>query len=79
MAKLHDLLKIQYKKILRDRTGSVGVLWRNFVRTVNEDLWLEEKKRKQLEETAQFNALEVAKRNSHIRAIFETFPDIFLW
>lgn len=77
MAKLHDLLKIQYKKILRDRTGSVGVLWRNFVRTVNEDLWLEEKKRKQLEETAQFNALEVAKRNSHIRAIFETFPDIF--
>ena len=77
MAKLHDLLKIQYKKILRDRTGSVGVLWRNFVRTVNEDLWQEEKKRKQLEETAQFNALEVAKRNSHIRAIFETFPDIF--
>ncbi len=78
MAKLHDLLKNQYKKFIRGRTGTVGVLWRNFVRTVNEDLWQEEKKRSQLEQAAQFNALEIAKRNSHIRTIFETFPDIFL-
>jgi PAS domain-containing protein len=78
VAKLHDLLKNQYKKFIRGRTGTVGVLWRNFVRTVNEDLWQEEKKRSQLEQAAQFNALEIAKRNSHIRTIFETFPDIFL-
>jgi diguanylate cyclase (GGDEF)-like protein/PAS domain S-box-containing protein len=77
VAKLHDILKNQYKKFLRDRTGTVGVLWRNFVRTVNEDLWLEEKKRLRLEQAAQFNEREIAKRNSHIRAIFETFPDIF--
>lgn len=78
MAKLHDLLKNQYKKFLGKRPGSVGVLWRNFVRTVNTDLWQEEEKRTLLEQTAHENALEIAKRNSHIRAIFETFPDIFI-
>ena len=77
MAKLHDRLKLQYKKLLRERTGTVGVLWRNFVRTVNEALWQEESKREELERNAQLSAQEIAKRNSHIRAIFETFPDIF--
>ncbi len=77
MAKLHDLLKLQYKKLLRERTGTVGVLWRNFVRTVNEALWQEESQREELERKAQLSAQEIAKRNSHIRAIFETFPDIF--
>jgi diguanylate cyclase (GGDEF)-like protein/PAS domain S-box-containing protein len=75
--KLHNLLKLQYKKLLRDRTGTVGVLWRNFVKTVNEALWQEEGKREDLERTVDFNAREVVKRTSHLRAIFETFPDIF--
>ena len=77
MAKLHDLLKTQYKKFLRERPGQVGVLWRNFVRKVNADLWQVEKKRAQMEQQALQNTLEISKRNAHIRAIFETFPDIF--
>lgn len=77
MAKLHSLLKDQHKRLLHERKGTVGVLWRKFVRTVNEALWQQEKNRARLERNADFHTREMAKRSSHIQTIFETFPDIF--
>lgn len=77
MAKVHDLIKRQYKKLFKDRKGPVGVLWRRLVRSMNESLWQEERNRKLLERTADLNSHEITKRNAQIRAIFETFPDIF--
>jgi diguanylate cyclase (GGDEF)-like protein/PAS domain S-box-containing protein len=77
VAKLHSLLKDQHKRLLHERKGTVGVLWRKFVRTVNEALWQQEKNRARLERNADFHTREMAKRSSHIQTIFETFPDIF--
>lgn len=77
MAKVHDLIKSQYKKLFKNRQGPVGVLWRRLVRSMNESLLQEDRNRKLLERTADLNSHEITKRNAQIRAIFETFPDIF--
>jgi diguanylate cyclase (GGDEF)-like protein/PAS domain S-box-containing protein len=77
VAKLHKVLKSQHKRLLQERNGTAGVLWRKFVRTVNDALWEQEKNQNRLERNADYHTREIAKRSSHIQTIFETFPDVF--
>ncbi|MBP9128260.1 MAG: PAS domain-containing protein, partial [Elusimicrobia bacterium] len=78
MVKLHDRLKAQYRTLFRGPTGAMNLLFRRWVRTVNDALWKDEEVHRSLQDTLHANALQMARTASHLRAVFEAFPDIFL-
>lgn len=78
MVKLHDRLKSHYRNFFKGPTGAMNVLFRRWVRAVNDALWKDEETRQTLQNTIQSNAVQLARTASHLRAVFEAFPDIFL-
>ncbi|MBK8870147.1 MAG: PAS domain-containing protein [Elusimicrobia bacterium] len=78
MVKLHDRLKAQYRNFFRGPTGAMTLLFRRWVRAVNDALWKDEEVRRSLQNSLHANALQMARTASHLRAVFEAFPDIFL-
>ena len=77
-SRLHGLLKKQYARFFKDRGGPFLWRFRSFLKAVNEAYHQDEQDRKNLEHTLDLRGQEIARRNTHLQAIFQTFPDLFL-
>src|ERR1039457_7068310 len=76
MAPLHSLLKRQLKR----HFGSLVACPKNlegFLDAVNEAYWQADGDRNMLERSLELSSQELLTANSEMRAVFQTFPDLY--
>src|ERR1035438_3886084 len=76
MAPLHSLLKRQLKR----HFGSLVACPKNlegFLDAVNEAYWQADGDRSMLERSLELSSQELLAANSEMRAVFQTFPDLY--
>ena len=75
---IHRLVRRQYQRLLQNSQTSFFRALRRLLRAFSETYRQEEENRQLMERSLDLNSQEITRRNAQIRAIFQTFPDLFL-
>lgn len=75
---MHSLLKRQLKKFSREN-AVISQEWQNLIDAVNNAYLEFDADRRMLERALELSSQELLQANTEMRAVIQSFPDVFLW